>query len=330
MRASRAAFVGGLAAGLGALVAPACLGADEPGLVTLRVASAPDDDVTPVLYAEKTGMFRDVGLDVQAAALSNGTAVAAAVIGGAIDLGKASLLSVISAHVRGVPFAIVAASGQADVNGDYSGLLVLKDSPYHRARDLNGQTVSVPALHDIQSLATQELIDKRGGDSKTISFIEEPVTAVAATLDTNRVAAGVVTNPNLARAMATGKYRSLGKPIEEGFNGVMISAWLSTADWAAKNASVVQRFGQGRDQGVGVRDDAPRRDGRRDRGVFGNRPGDRRHHDASGLRDPAQPGAGAAADRCRRALRRDSEALPRDRAVQPGGLRLQALAPEIR
>lgn len=244
MPATRGAFVAAMAASLSSLAPSAALAADEPALTPLRVASAPDDDVTPVLYAEKTGMFRDVGLDVQATALSNGTAVAAAVIGGAIDMGKASLLSVISAHVRGVPFAIVAPSGMADVSGDYSGLLVLKDSPYHNARDLNGQTVSVPALHDIQSLATQELIDKRGGDSKTIAFIEEPVTAVAATLDTNRVAAGVVTNPNLARAMATGKYRSLGKPIEEGFNGLMISAWLSTADWATKNASVVQRFGQ--------------------------------------------------------------------------------------
>jgi NitT/TauT family transport system substrate-binding protein len=143
-----------------------------------------------------------------------------------------------------VPFVIVAPSALAALTGSYSGLIVPKDSPIQTARDLNGKTVSVPALHDIESLGTQTWIDKNGGDSKTVSFVEEPVTAVGISLDANRIAAGIMTNPALAQAMATGKYRRLARPVEEGFNHLMIAAWVSTTGWTAKNAGVVRRFGQ--------------------------------------------------------------------------------------
>ncbi|HEV8021022.1 MAG TPA: ABC transporter substrate-binding protein [Candidatus Lustribacter sp.] len=243
---SRSSFVrSAAAAGAGAAWAfPRVLGAQTAGSTPLHLASSPDDDVTPALYARSSGLFKNAGLTVTIDPLSNGTAVAAAIAGGAIDIGKASLLSIINAHLRGVPFVIIAPSGIADMGGSYAGMLVLKDSPIQSPRDLSGKTVAVPALHDIQSLATQALIDKSGGDSKTVSFVEEPGTAIGVALDTNRIASGVVANPALAQLMATGRYRSIGKPIEEGFNRDMVAAWITMADWATKNAGVVQRFGQ--------------------------------------------------------------------------------------
>jgi NitT/TauT family transport system substrate-binding protein len=243
-RPTRTSFVRALAAGTAYAALGIPLRAGAQSTVNLRLASAPDDDITPALYARAAGLFKNAGITVDIQPLSNGTAVAAAVAGGAIDIGKASLLSIINAHTRGVPFAIVAPCVLADAAGTYSGLLVPKDSPIQSARDLNGKTVSVPALHDIQSLGLQAWIDKNGGDSKSVSFLEMPVTAVAAAVDANRITAGVLSNPSLAQAMATGKYRSLAKPVEEGFNHVMIAAWVSMADWTAKNTAVVRRFGQ--------------------------------------------------------------------------------------
>ena len=242
MTVSRAGFVFGSAVAGLSLARPCAAAAQE--LVELVVASAPDDDITPVLYAQKAGLFTAVGLSAKVQAASNGTAVAAAVAGGAVPIGKASLLSIMLAHVRGVPFAIVAPCATADAKGDYSGLLVLKDGPIRTARDLNGKIVSVPALNDMQSLATHAWIDANGGDSKSVSFIEAPVTAAGAAIDSGRIAAGMLTNPSLAKSMITGQYRSLGKPIEQTFNHLMISAYVADVGWVAKNAAVVRRFGQ--------------------------------------------------------------------------------------
>lgn len=247
MTTSRPHFLRGsaLAGAAASLALAGTAGAQEGAALTeLRMASAPDDDITPVLYAQKAGLLAAAGISVKLQAATNGAAVAAAIAGGAVDIGKASLLSIINAHTRGVPFAIVAPCATADIRGDYSGFLVLKDGPIHTARDLNGKTVSVPALNDMQSLAAHAWIDANGGDSKTVSFIEAPVTAVGIALDANRIAGGILSNPSLAKDMATGRYRSIGKPIEQTFNRLMVSGYVADAGWIAKNAAVVARFGQ--------------------------------------------------------------------------------------
>jgi NitT/TauT family transport system substrate-binding protein len=247
MNASRASFLHAVGVlGLGATAGlTAAARADAPAApFALRVASAPDDDITPVLYAQQAGWFGAAGLTVTVEAASSGTAVAAAVAGGAVNIGKASLLSIILAHARGVPFTIVAPSAVADVHGDYSGLLVRSDSPIRTGRDLNGKIVSVPALNDMQSLATHAWIDANGGDSRTVSFLEVPGTSVGLALDADRIAAGLLSNPVLARDLATGKYRRIGKPIEETFNRRMIAAYVADGGWVGNNVAVVRSFGR--------------------------------------------------------------------------------------
>jgi ABC-type nitrate/sulfonate/bicarbonate transport system substrate-binding protein len=67
---------------------------------------------------------------------------------------------------------------------------------------------------------------------------------VGLALDTNRIAAGTLANPAFSQDLATGKYRSIGRPIEGIAPRVMISAWVSNTDWAAKNPAVVLKIGQ--------------------------------------------------------------------------------------
>lgn len=210
----------------------------------LRVASAADDDVTPVLYAERAGWFRDAGINLHVDRLNSGTAVAAAVAGGAIDVGKVSMLAAILAHARGVPVTIIAACSLSTPAVNNSALLVLKDSPIHGARDLSGKIVSVGALNDMQALSTQDWIDQNGGNSKTVSFLEVPGPEVGTALDTGRIAAGTIVNPALNQLLATGKYRSIGRPIQSVSKRLMISAWVSTIDWATRNAAVARTFSQ--------------------------------------------------------------------------------------
>ena len=48
----------------------------------LRVATAGDDNAAPLLYADKAGLFKKSGLDVQITKMKSGAAIAAAVAGG--------------------------------------------------------------------------------------------------------------------------------------------------------------------------------------------------------------------------------------------------------
>ena len=55
-------------------------------LTLIRTAAIADDDATTILYAIKSGAFKRAGLDVEFQALANGSAIAAGVIGGSIDI----------------------------------------------------------------------------------------------------------------------------------------------------------------------------------------------------------------------------------------------------
>jgi ABC-type nitrate/sulfonate/bicarbonate transport system substrate-binding protein len=92
-------------AGIGAsLATPAAARAQAAAdLITLRLASSPADDTMPVIYAQQSGAFRRAGLDVQLTRATSGSAVAAAVAGGSLDIGKSSTVSIVIVS-RGVVY----------------------------------------------------------------------------------------------------------------------------------------------------------------------------------------------------------------------------------
>jgi NitT/TauT family transport system substrate-binding protein len=214
----------------------------SPPLPVIRVASAPSDDMSPILYADKAGLFKAAGIAVDVQKASSGSAVAAAVAAGAVDIGKSSLVPLISAHGRGFPFTIVAPSAIYLASNPSSAIIVPKNGAIRSAHDLSGKTVSVAGLQDLNWLGTQVWIDKNGGDTKAVHFLEVPITSVAAALDSSRVDAATLQNPVLAQDLESGKYRVLGCMINAIAPRVLQSAWFTTDSYAAKNRDLIGRF----------------------------------------------------------------------------------------
>lgn len=211
--------------------------------VTLRVGVGLDDQSKPIFYALQAGLFRKAGLDVQLVTLTGGgAAIAAAIAGGSLDLGKSNVLELISAHVRGLPFTLVApgaGTGAFDHNG---AIIVGTKSPLKTGRDLNGKTVAVLSLVTIQSIAVRAWIDANGGDSSTVHFLEVPPSATQAALDQGRVDAASVLEPILSQSLSTGNVRALSYPygaIAPRFDG---ADYFTTTDFVAKHRDAVDRF----------------------------------------------------------------------------------------
>ena len=165
------------------------------------------DDVTPILYAQKTGMFAKAGLDVDLQKFNSGSAVTAAVIGGAIDIGKSSIIPLINAHVHGVPLQIVASGELRLTNEPISGMIVKKDSPITSARDLVGKTVAVVALGDLTHTGVRAWLDQNGVNSKSVRYLELPSSAVLAALNDGRIDAANVSNPIFTQIVSSGQVR---------------------------------------------------------------------------------------------------------------------------
>jgi NitT/TauT family transport system substrate-binding protein len=164
------------------------------------------------------------------------------VLAGSYDIAKSSLVNLMSAHEKGIPFTLVAPAGMYDDSTPFAQLLVLRDSPIRSAKDLNGKLLSVPALHDIGQVSDSAWVEAHGGDSRTLHFVEFPMSASSAALEQHRIDATTIVGPAMDAAMATGKFRSLGASFGAIAPHFLFSGWFTTKDWADKHADVVKRF----------------------------------------------------------------------------------------
>lgn len=221
---------------------PPAVAGGQPNVVHLRLATSANDDATPVLYERSSGMFRAAGLDVEVEAISNGPVIAAAIASGTAEIGRASVVAVAVARSRGLPFTIIAPSGLALASEATEGLVVAKDSPITAARDLNGAIVSVTNLSEVAALSARSWVDRNGGDSQSILFVETPGSQVTLALDTGRINAAVMLQPLLAQNIATGRYRVIANPATSIAPRFLAAVWFASTDYVGKHPDVIKRF----------------------------------------------------------------------------------------
>jgi NitT/TauT family transport system substrate-binding protein len=233
-----------LAAVAGSLFVPHVAFAQQPKTTSIASAGLPEDSATPVLYAISSGAFKRENLDVKLEAQRSGPAVASGIAGGAYQIGKVSLNPLIDAHAKGIPLVIVAPGGLSTTANPIAGLMVAKDSPIKKAKDLNGKTIAVGALNDIFTLAMRAWMEKNGGDPTTLKLVEIPISAIAEAIDKERVVAGSANEPILGAALATGKVRILARTFDSLAPRFMFTAWVATRAWADQNRAAVESFGK--------------------------------------------------------------------------------------
>jgi NitT/TauT family transport system substrate-binding protein len=238
----RRRFVRALAA---AALAPALArpaGAQTAGLEPLRLATNSSDDVTPVLWAQHTGMFAKAGLAVDLQRFNAGSAVTAALAGGALDVGKADLLPIIGARSHGIPLQLVAPAGLWSSDAPISGMVVLAGSPLTDAKDLDGKVLPAPGLHDLLETATRAWVDAHGGDAKTLRFIEMPTSAALGALVDGRIVAATLNSPYFGNAVASGKVRVFAHVNDAIAKRFMISGWFASESFIAGHRDALARF----------------------------------------------------------------------------------------
>lgn len=209
-------------------------------LTPVKLGATPSDDMTPIVYGTKAGIYQRAGLDLQITRMRNGPAVMEGVISGAFDIGKTSIQTVFDAHEKGLPFTICAIAIVFQAKSPYAAYVVPKDSPIHTAKDFNGLTISTGAMGGIGQTAMYAWLDKNGADSKSVKFVEIPYTAAVAAVDSGRVAAAEMSYPAMAVALEKGMrlvpvFDSLGAEYP-------FVVWVTTKDYSAKNPEKVRTF----------------------------------------------------------------------------------------
>jgi NitT/TauT family transport system substrate-binding protein len=184
--------------------------------------------------------FRDGGLDTQISEASNGAVIANAIAAGAADIGFSNLTSVAIAYAKGIPFTIVAPGSVYDRNTPTSAMLVPKTSTVQSARDLNGKTIGTPGLGTITEYAVRTWIDKNGGKSKTVHFIEMAQPVIPDALVAGRIDATILSEPWLYVGKRVA--RVLANAYDAIAPHFLIGVFFANEDWARVNAPTIARF----------------------------------------------------------------------------------------
>jgi NitT/TauT family transport system substrate-binding protein len=234
MTLSRGNFIGAAAA---FAATPLAAAAADP---VVSVGTIPTDVSAVVNYALDLGYFKDVGLDVRLTTLTSGPVVATAVAGGAVDVGAANVGSLAVARARGVPIRVFAPAGLADAHATGDIIAVLKDSPIQTAADLNNKTIGIVAVKTMQHAAVLLWIDRHGGDSKSVKFIEIPFPEMFVALQSHRVDAILPDEP--FTTMMSAHVRSLGNQWSAMREPFLIFGFFATENWLNAHPDLATKF----------------------------------------------------------------------------------------
>lgn len=246
-----------LAAAL-ALALSACGGAASstpaPGsdgsLTTLKVGTIGIGSDAAIKLAVDKGYFKEQGLDVKTSVVANPPAGIAAAQSGQLDLTYTPSIPLLNALSNNVPLTVVAAAdGYSEkalaskdmTKVDDTGLVVQKDSPIQRPKDLEGKSVSVPARKAQLEVTVSKLIKDDGGDPSKVNWMVLDPASALQSLNSGRVDAASLVAPFVSKAVSQGD-RLLASPGVEFFKAGAVGLWVTGKSALAKERKAIEGF----------------------------------------------------------------------------------------
>lgn len=228
---NRQALIHGLGAfAIGARSQQVAAAAELP---VYRAGASPIASSAVIFFAQNLGYFAREGFNVAIQPAGNGDATAAAIVGGTLAFGGMNTLSLAIAHQNGIPLKIIASGAEYNSRAPATQMLVPRDSAAKSAKDLNGKTVAVNELKGAVHIAAQAWLDKAGGDSKSVRFVEMTFALMPTALTSHRVDAAMVAEPALT--VAKQESRVFANCYDAISPRWLINAYVATESWIREN-----------------------------------------------------------------------------------------------
>ena len=208
-------------------------------------------DTAPMFIAVDRGFFKAAGLELETVPMAGGAVIVQGVTSGDLQIGWTNVISLYQAHAEGFDFKLIA-GGATNVKGsnDTHALLVAKGSPMSSAKDLDGKTMAVNTLNNIVHLLAMAWLDKNGGSSAKVKFVEVPFPQMEAALVAGKIDVASVQEPFASAAVAKGVARVLANPWSDVIDRFLIASWFASDKWLQKNKQTAQAFVSALNRGV--------------------------------------------------------------------------------
>jgi ABC-type nitrate/sulfonate/bicarbonate transport system substrate-binding protein len=240
MHLSRSAVLSGTAAALAAALSkPARALAASPEIV---ISGSANEAAGNAFYANDLGYFQKAGLNVKLTVLTTAAPMVAAVVSGSVAISGIPIPQIALARAKGIPIVMIAPGALYMSTVPTNALIALKDSPLKQAADLNGKTIATRDVANMAYIAARAWIDKNGGDSKSVHWLETADPTDVAALQSGRIDAASVGEPAFDDALRGGGVKVLARAFDAIAPRFLINAFCASEAFVKENPDVVRRF----------------------------------------------------------------------------------------
>jgi NitT/TauT family transport system substrate-binding protein len=210
---------------------------------TVKVGVIPIADVAPLYLGMTKGFFEQEKLTIEPQQFAGGAEILPAVQSGDLQIGFSNTTSVLIAASKGLPVRIIAQGVQegATEPESWTHLFVRGDSDIRSPKDLEGKTVAINTLQNINDVMTKAALEKQGVDVSTLQFTEVPFPEMNQALEGGDVDAIVVVEPFRTIAEKNG-YRDMLPTIFDVDPSLTVATYFTMQPYIEQNQDVVERF----------------------------------------------------------------------------------------
>jgi NitT/TauT family transport system substrate-binding protein len=235
---------------LGCIVA-ACVASPavaEPAKIA--IGYPPATDFLAVYVAKEKGFFAKHDIDATPTKLPVVTNIPSAVVSGSIQIGMTTVPVLLQAVDGGLDFVLIAGAAHHTKASPFISLLARKDVKIEKPADIAGKKVGVPGINSVIDVVFRKWLINNKVPVDQVKIIEAPLPQLPDLLKGGTLDLVAIVDPFRTRIIAG----DIGYVAAEYFGevdpDVLVSAWMTTGDWAKKNPDVVQNFRAAIDEGL--------------------------------------------------------------------------------
>jgi NitT/TauT family transport system substrate-binding protein len=211
----------------------------------LAIGGTPNPEPVTAMVAVEQGMFAKHDLDASYTLITINPSIPPALISNSLQVGIPTPTTFLQAIDGGLDLVII--GGVSDTSRKSSRIHVVarKDSGIKEPKDLVGKKIAVPGLNAVIHVMTRYLLAQKGIDPKSVNFVEAVFPQHGDMLRSGQIEAVATADPFLANILTRGDGMSVIDVTEEFPEGMPTQMYVTTRDFAAKNAAAVASFRAG-------------------------------------------------------------------------------------
>lgn len=216
----------------------------------ITIGYPPATDFLAVYAAKEKGMFEKHGLDATLTRLPIVTNIPPSIIAGSVHIGMTTVPVLLQAVDGGLDFVLIAGAARHTRASPFISLLARNEVKIATPADLVGKKVGVPGINSVIDVFFRKWLVTNKVSLNQVTVIEAPLPQLPDLLRVGTVDLVAVVEPFRSRIVSGKTGYIAAEYFGEVDPDVLVSAWMTTREWAAKNPAAVAAFRAAIDEGL--------------------------------------------------------------------------------